>query len=61
MSKYDDYDKVVKVIQSCVTSSQNNIAYRMIWNFNDMHKDDELTVRLFRVCDENLISLDIKR
>lgn len=57
MSKYDDYDKVVKVIQSCVNSSQNNIAYRMIWNFNDMHKDHELTLRLFHVCDKNLISL----
>lgn len=57
MSKYDDYDKIIKVIQSCVTSCQNNIAYRMIGNFNDMHKDDELTLRLFRVCDENLILL----
>lgn len=57
MSKYDDYNHVVKVIQSCVTSGQNNTAYRMVWNWNNLYKDYTLSLQLFRLCDENLIEL----
>lgn len=56
-SKHDDYDYVVKVILSCKTSRQNNVAYKMCWNFHDMYKDDILSLRLFRVCDENLVDI----
>lgn len=52
-----DYEKILKVIRSCVTNAQNQTAYRMCWNFHDMYKDDTFSLRLFRVCDENLIDI----
>lgn len=54
-----DYEKVLKVIRSCVTNAQNQTAYSMCWNFHDMYKDDTLSLRLFSVCDENLISIGV--
>lgn len=58
MSKmYDDYDKVVKVIHSCKTNSQNQIAYRMCWNWNAMYKDSPLFMSLIIMCDESLINI----
>ena len=52
-----DYEKILKVIRSCVTNAQNQTAYSMCWNFHDMYKVDTFSLRLFRVCDENLIDL----
>lgn len=52
-----DYEKVLKVIQSCVTSGQNNTAYQMAFNFHNMYKDDNITFILLDACDKNLIEL----
>lgn len=56
-----DYEKVLKVIRSCLTNAQNQTAYRMCWNFHDMYKEDTYSLELFLQCDENLISLGVKR
>lgn len=56
-----DYEKVLKVIRSCVTNAQNQTAYRMCWNFHDIYKEDTCSLELFLECDENLISLGVKR
>lgn len=57
MSKLIDYEKVLKVIRSCVTNAQNQTAYRMCWNFHDMYKDDKYSLELFRECDIILIDI----
>lgn len=49
-----DYEKVLKVIRSCKTNAQNQVAYRMVWNFQDKYKDDTYTRYLFIECDMNL-------
>lgn len=55
--KLIDFDYTLKVIRSCKTNPQNQVAYRMVWNFNDKHKDDTLTLSLFDECDRNLIEI----
>lgn len=52
-----DYEKVLKVIRSCVTNAQNQTAYRMCWSFHDMYKEDTLSLELFRECDIVLIDI----
>lgn len=52
-----DYEKVLTIIRSCKTSVQNNIAYRVVWNFNDKYKDDTYTLELFHECDLNLMRI----
>lgn len=55
--KLIDYDRTKAVIQSCITNPQNQVAYRMVWNFSDKHKDDTLSLSLFDECDRNLIQV----
>lgn len=52
--KLVDYEKTLAVIRSCLTNAQNQVAYRMIWNFQGKHKDDVYTLKLFTECDMNL-------
>lgn len=52
--KLIDYEKTLAVIRSCRTNAQNQVAYRMIWNFQDKYKSDSYTLELFAVCDLNL-------
>lgn len=49
-----DYEKVLRVIRSCRTSRQNQVAYQMCWRFQDMYKHDSYSLELFAVCDLNL-------
>lgn len=52
-----DFDKVLTVIRSCVTSRQNNVAYRMVFNFHSKHKDHTFLDTLIDECDRNLIEI----
>lgn len=52
--KLIDYEKVLKVIRSCKTNGQNQVAYRVIWNFQNKYSDDTYTRYLFLECDMNL-------
>lgn len=52
-----DYEKVLKFIRSCVTSRQNNVAYRMAFNFHTKHKDHSFLDSLLDECDRNMIEI----
>lgn len=53
-----DYYKLVKVINSCKTSAQNNVAYRMIFLYQKKWPNNKiLTQELFDLCDENLYDI----
>lgn len=50
-----DYEKTLAVIWSCRTNAQNQVAYRMIWNFQKKHNADVYSTELFAECDKNLL------
>lgn len=53
-----DYWKTVAVIQSCYTSGQNNIAYRMVQLYEKKYPSDKgLADKLYEMCDTNLIEI----
>lgn len=52
-----DFDKVLKVIRSCVTSRQNNVAYHMAFNFHKKYKDNTFLDKLIDECDRNMIEI----
>lgn len=55
--KLTDYEKTLAVIRSCKTNAQNQVAYRMIWNFQNKHKDEMYSQQLFEECDLNLMQI----
>lgn len=55
--KLIDYERMLKIIRSCVTNAQNQTAYRMIWLYQDKYKDDTYTRELFNECDDNLMKV----
>lgn len=57
MTIMSDYEKVVKVIKSCKTNAQNQIAYRMCMNWGSMYKDYQKLEDLLTLCDESLIDI----
>lgn len=53
-----DYWKTVAVIQSCRTSRQNNVAYRMIQLYEKKYpQNNGLADKLYELCDINLIEI----
>lgn len=53
-----DYWKVVAVIQSCRTSRQNNVAYRMIQLYEKKYpQNNGLADDLYTLCDINMIGI----
>jgi len=55
--KVSDYAKVVRVIASCCTSRQNNVAYRMINFFEKKHGRGLFANALYEQCDSNLMDI----
>lgn len=54
LQKIMDYEKTFKVIQSCKTNMQNQVAYKMCWLFFDKYKDSVYADSLFREVDAQL-------
>lgn len=56
-----DYWKVVRVIESCKNSRQNNIAYRMIQLYARKYPESRESVNeLYDICEENMINICIE-
>ena len=45
-NKYDVYNWIIKVINSCKSHQQIDTVNRLITNFRDIHEDWELTKKL---------------
>ena len=53
-----DYHKIVDVINSCITSRHNNVAYRMIQLYERKYpQNNGLAQNLYDLCDQNLIDI----
>lgn len=53
-----DYWKIVDVINSCKTSAQNNVAYRLVQLYDRKYPVSRgLAQELYDLCDENLIDI----
>jgi len=46
-NKYDVYNWIIKVINSCKTQHHYNSVETLIFNFRKRYKDDELTAPLW--------------
>jgi len=56
-NKWDDYTKVLAIIQSCTTSRHQIIAFHVLMNFDKKWKDRELAGHLHDALDDNLLEM----
>lgn len=53
-----DFAKVVDVIKSCKTSAQNDVAYRMVCNYDKKYPQNSIiTMELMALIDQNLYDI----
>lgn len=57
MSKLEDLDRVVAVVNSCETSRQNNVAYAMVMLFEKKWGQCPHAEWLYEAVDANLIRI----